>query len=173
MEHKKSVITALFADITGFTNFSNTNSLETVQKMLSELYSIAEMLAPKHNGRFTEITGDEISMHFENPSDAIDVAIELRNNFEPLAKKYTLNIRMGIYTGEGITWYPKVNNIYFPYVTGMLQILANTIEASVDIGKIGISKVTLDMIKDHKFKEYEIKETIRKGLTEKVEYIEI
>jgi len=172
-QHTKE-ITALFADIAGFTRFVTNNKNETVRTLLSDFYSIAEKLAPEHSGRFTEITGDEVSMHFENPDNAIDTAILIRESFKKIQKKYhNIDVHIGIDTGIGITWHPIVNKITFPYVTGKLQIVATIIENTVSAGEIGISTNTLKNLVRHKFPRYKIERTTRKGLDHEIEYIRI
>jgi len=173
MDKKKKITTALFADMSGFTKFSEKNNVETVQEFLEQLYGMSNRVAKNHNGTFTEITGDEVSFHFDNPRDALIAAKDLQSQLKDILEKHSLNVRMGIHTGEAIFWHVEISNILFPYVTGDVQIIATRLEKNATKGKIAISKETSLLINTPELNEIKDKKSISQGFSHSIEYIEI
>lgn len=175
MDKKKKITTALFADISGFTRFSEKNKTETTQKLLEQFYRIAKKVATDNNGTFTEITGDEVSLHFDTPKDSLIAAKDLQSKVKFIFKQYDplLDVRIGIHTGEAIFWHVEIANILFPYVTGNVQIIAERLENSTTKGKIAISKKTISLINIPELNQIKTKKSILKGFSTPIEYIEI
>ncbi|MBN8523913.1 MAG: adenylate/guanylate cyclase domain-containing protein [Planctomycetes bacterium] len=92
----------LFADVRGFTKWSEPRSPEEVLLMLDGVYTAAEhACAPFHPER-TKHTGDEVMMFFSDPLDAARAAIALRDEVGAFLGLYGLHVGMGIHHGDVI-----------------------------------------------------------------------
>lgn len=92
----------LFADVRGFTKWSEPRSPEEVLLMLDGVYTAAEhACAPFHPER-TKHTGDEVMMFFSDPLDAARAAIALRDEVGAFLGLYGLHVGIGIHHGDVI-----------------------------------------------------------------------
>lgn len=91
--------TVLFMDIRGFTQWSESQSPEKVVMMINAYCETAEQCWEHSDAIKVKLTGDEIMIVFQTPSNAIQVAIQLKQAISQLLKHYDLSIGIGIHTG--------------------------------------------------------------------------
>lgn len=103
-------VTILFADIVGFTRFSSTMNPNELVKMLDEVFSEFDNLVDKYNIEKIKTIGDAYmavgglpipsAKHCQNVADlALEINQIIKKKF---AKKYNLQLRIGIHTGIAI-----------------------------------------------------------------------
>jgi len=103
-------VTILFADIVGFTRFSETMSPSELVDMLDEVFSEFDNLVDKYNIEKIKTIGDAYmavgglptptAKHCQNVAD---MALEINQIIKlKFAKKYNLQLRIGIHTGIAI-----------------------------------------------------------------------
>jgi class 3 adenylate cyclase len=94
--------TVLFADIRGFTRWSENRPPEEVLSMLDGMFGEAEATCSDFNPVRTKHTGDEIMMFFTDPLSAGRAALALRDRIQPRLAPLGLGIGIGIHCGEVI-----------------------------------------------------------------------
>ncbi len=97
----------LFADISGFTKFSNKNDAEFIFDFLSKVLNKSSGIINKNNGVVDKFVGDQIIGIFgitdnKNRSEnALKSALEIREFFKEF-KKYKIDVKISIVKGEMI-----------------------------------------------------------------------
>lgn len=171
---KESNITAVFIDISGFTQFSLNNKPRSVYKMLEEFYKIVELETINNNGSLTEIVGDEAVCHFNNVDNAFKTALNLQNKLSEFKNKYKVNFRTSINDGLAINTTIKAHKSKFKVVTGIIQILGERLLKLGKKGSIVMPLSTAKKIKEIDLNNLEIKQSKIKGFGDKViDYIEL
>lgn len=97
--------TVLFADIRGFTHWSECHTPEEAVAMLNQYFETAETIWSESSVIKTEYTGDEIMGVFPEAFDAVRIGHTLRVELGKLLRKFGLGLGVGIHTGlvtEGI-----------------------------------------------------------------------
>jgi adenylate cyclase len=154
---KRKSLTILFADIKGFTNFSDTHGPEEVLNFLKAFFAEMNKAIIERNGIIDKLLGDGILAFFgdftdsdTHAYDAVRAAIEMQRKIPDLQKRlgFDFQVRIGVHTGP-----VDVGNIgsaeHLDYtVIGRNVNLAQRLEASCEPGKILISDVTYQMVKD-------------------------
>lgn len=92
----------LFADIRGFTKWSETRPPEEVLLMLDGVYAAAEHAAAPFTPVRTKYTGDEVMMFFSEPLAAASAALALRDEVGAFLAIYGLHVGVGLHHGEVI-----------------------------------------------------------------------
>jgi adenylate cyclase len=154
---ERKSLTILFADIKGFTNFSDTHGPEEVLDFLKAFFSEMNQVIIERNGIIDKLLGDGILAFFgdftdsdTHAYDAVRAAIEMQKKVPYLQKRlgFDFEIRIGVHTGS-----VTVGNIgsreHLDYtVIGRNVNLAQRLEANCEPGKILISDSTYEIIKD-------------------------
>lgn len=94
--------TVLFADIRGFTHWSESHAPEEAVGMLNRYFESAELVWANSSVIKTEYTGDEIFGVFGSALDAVQVAHALRVELGRLLASYDLGVGIGVHTGPVI-----------------------------------------------------------------------
>jgi len=92
----------LFADIRGFTKWSESHSPEEVLLMLDGVYSAAEQACASFRPARTKHTGDEVMMFFSEPFVAAQAALALREEVGSFLALYGLHVGIGLHHGDVI-----------------------------------------------------------------------
>ena len=112
--------TALFADLRGFTTFSDQAEPEEVLNLLREYHGAMGRLIVEHGGTLEHFAGDGMMVFFNDPvpqpdhvERAVRMAVEMREMFAGLSAKWA---RLGFELGLGIgiaTGYATLGRIGF------------------------------------------------------------
>lgn len=94
--------TILFADIRGFTHWSERHAPEEAVAMLNRYFEAAERIWTNTSVIKTEYTGDEIMGVFPEAHDAVRIAQALRLELGRLLRELGLDIGVGLHTGPVI-----------------------------------------------------------------------
>jgi adenylate cyclase len=92
----------LFADIRGFTKWSEMRAPEEVLLMLDGVYAAAESACAPFKPARTKHTGDEVMMFFADPVSAARAALAMREEVGAYLSLYGLNIGIGLHHGDVI-----------------------------------------------------------------------
>jgi len=92
----------LFADIRGFTKWSESRPPEEVLLMLDGVYSAAEQACAPYKPARTKHTGDEVMMFFAEPLAAARAAVALRDEVGAFLAMYGLHVGIGMHHGDVI-----------------------------------------------------------------------
>lgn len=160
----KKEITVLFADVRGFTTFSEKHSPEEVVLYLNELLSEMTDVIMKYDGTLDKFVGDEIMALWNVPLEqsdhtlkAVKCAIEMIEKNRILAEKWTkegkdaLYIGIGINTGEAVVGNMGAENKKMDYTAiGDTVNLGARVEALTRAlnADILITEYVYDKIKD-------------------------
>jgi class 3 adenylate cyclase len=99
---KRQERTILFADIRGFTQWTERRSPEEAVAMLNRYFETAERVWADSSIIKTEYTGDEIMGVFPSATDAVRIAQALRLELGRLLAGFDLGIGLGLHTGPVI-----------------------------------------------------------------------
>jgi class 3 adenylate cyclase len=175
MVNTRKLLTIVFSDLRGFTEFSDKADPEDVIDLLNDYLSVMTALVFKYEGTLDKIMGDGMLVFFGDPipmpdhaERAVKMAIAMKEKIKHLQEKwpleeYQLNIGIGINTG-----YVTVGNIgsenRMDYtVIGKQVNLASRLQSEAKAGQILISKRTFEAVKEF-IEAEEIQEITVKGL---------
>ncbi|MBD3306906.1 adenylate/guanylate cyclase domain-containing protein [candidate division KSB3 bacterium] len=98
---KRRERTVLFMDIRGFTQWSEPQHPEDVVTMLNAYFGIAETLW-RHSPAVIKVkyTGDEVMIVFSTATDALSLALQLRDEIQTFLSEYELSAGIGIHSGQ-------------------------------------------------------------------------
>lgn len=110
---ERQEITILFADIRGFTSFSEIHSPEMVVEVINRYFDLAANAVRNHNGIVDKYLGDAVMALFNTPlleakdhaMDAVKAALDLKLNiarYHETVETDKLSFGVGIYTGEAV-----------------------------------------------------------------------
>lgn len=92
----------LFADIRGFTAWSEDKEPELVVSLLNEFYDQAEKTIVAHEGMKPHFIGDEVMTWFVDVNQALATAVTLRDAFQKQLRPYGLAAGLGLHIGPVI-----------------------------------------------------------------------
>ena len=139
---EKNLVAIMFTDITGYTSIS-TKDEQFAFELIRIKKSILLKILKKHKGKFIKEIGDGTLSYFENPTKAIESAIEL---IAQSKINKNLNIRVGLHYGSVIL---AKDDIYGDAVN-----IASRVESMSTSNSILITKDLADNIKLNKEYSY-------------------
>lgn len=111
---KRQVISVLFADIRGYTTFSERVSPEKVLEVLNHYLSVAGDIIIGWEGTLDKFMGDGLMAIFNAPTPqpdhaqrAAESALAMRQGIEEINRAYRMNLQysLGIHVGEAVVGY--------------------------------------------------------------------
>ena len=145
-------ITALFADLRGFTAFAESAEPEEVLGVLREYHAAAGELVVRNGGTLEHFAGDGLMAFFNDPAPvhdhqrvAVRTAIELRERFTGLAARwrkrgYELGLGIGLGVGYATLGRIGFEGRYDYGAVGNVVILASRLSDAAQPGEILISQ---------------------------------
>lgn len=145
-------ISAMFADLRGFTSFAEVAEPEEVLGVLREYHAAAGELVISHHGTVEHFAGDGLMAFFNDPSPledhelaAAQTAIELRERFAELAARwgrrgYELGLGIGIAVGYATLGRIGFEGRYDYGAVGNAVILASRLSDAAQPGEILVSQ---------------------------------
>ena len=156
---KRKLLTVLFADIRGFTTFSEKATPEEVVHMLNEYLTAMTAIIFKHGGTIDKFMGDCIMAIFGAPIEqsdharrAVQTAIEMQKEMENLKKmwqssgKKSVDAGIGINSGDMVVGNIGSENIMDYTVIGDNVNLAARLQSNASGGEIIISAATYKLL---------------------------
>lgn len=149
----RRVMTILFADLKGFTSYSETHTPAEVTEMLNEYFTVAiPAVATRHGGQVDRIIGDALMVTFNRLGDQEDHArraaqagLELQEQTGRIAAQHPgwPRFRVGINTGEVLISVLGGEGGRTHTVIGDAVNIASRIEGRAPVGEVAITAETL------------------------------
>ncbi|MBA2332762.1 MAG: adenylate/guanylate cyclase domain-containing protein, partial [Actinobacteria bacterium] len=149
LEKGESEVTVLFADLEGFTAFSERHGPDEVTQMLNTYFEAAIPAVERHGGKVDRLIGDAVMATFENaddhPEQAARAALPLQESAGAVAAANPdwPRFRVGLNTGAasaGVLGSLAGGRTYS--VVGDTVNLASRIEGLAPVGGVAIGTVT-------------------------------
>ena len=140
MQLSRQKRTILFADIRGFTRWSESHSPEEVASLVNHYYATVEATFGRYRVVKFKFTADEAMAVFLEADEAVRAALDLRLQCERILNRHGLGAGIGLHTGqvvEGLLGSPQLR---FYDVLGDTVNTANRIEKSAASGEVWISE---------------------------------
>jgi len=156
----KQIVTILFADISGFTPFSEKHDPETVFDVLNQYLALAANAILEEEGTLDKFIGDAVLAIWNSPDPQADHALRAaraalnivqrsmnaHRNFSDPAQH--LMFRIGITTGPAIIGSIGALELFNYTAIGDTVNLAQRLQASAQRGQILVERTTHEIIKD-------------------------
>lgn len=153
----RRIMTILFADLKGFTSFSETHSPAAVTAMLNEYFHVAvPAVATKHGGQVDRIIGDALMVTFNRlgtqPDHAMRAAragLELQEVTGRIAARHPgwPRFRVGINTGEVLVSVLGAEGGRTHTVIGDAVNVASRVEGQAPVGGVAVTADTLAQLR--------------------------
>lgn len=153
-------ITALFADMRGFTAFAEKADPEEVLGVLRQYHTTVGELAVANNGTVEHFAGDGLMVFFNDPTPiddhqlaAVRTACAMRDQFATLSaawrkRGYELGLGIGIATGYATMGRIGFEGRYDYGAVGTSVILASRLSSAARAGQILISQRVMAVVED-------------------------
>lgn len=153
-------ITALFADLRGFTAFAERAEPEEVLGVLRQYHATVGQLAVANHGTVEHFAGDGLMVFFNDPTPiadhqlaAVRTACEMRDQFAVLAtdwrkRGYELGLGIGIAAGYATVGRIGFEGRYDYAAIGTSVILASRLSSAAKAAEILISQRVMAVVED-------------------------
>jgi adenylate cyclase len=153
-------ITALFADLRGFTAFAEKADPEEVLGVLRDYHATVGVLAVANQGTLEHFAGDGLMVFFNDPAPvanhqlaAVRTACEMRDRFARLAadwhkRGYELGLGIGIATGYATVGRIGFEGRYDYGAVGTSVILASRLSSVAKAGQILVAQRVMAAVED-------------------------
>lgn len=154
-------ITALFADLRGFTAFAEQAEPEEVLGVLRQYHTTVGELAVANGGTVEHFAGDGLMVFFNDPKPvadhqlaAVTTACQMREQFGPLSmawrkRGYELGLGIGIAAGFATLGRIGFEGRYDYAAIGNSVILASRLSGAATEGQILVSQRVFAAVEDH------------------------
>jgi len=179
------IVTVLFADIRGFTEFAETHSAKRVVEVLNRLFSELTRVIFKHKGTFDKYIGDAVMAFYGAPVSYEDDVIralqtpqEKQHVFGQMKEKWeseeltSLALGVGLHTGEVVVGNIGSEKVMDYTVIGDTANVAKRLQEIAGPGQVLISQSTYRQVKDQAIVK-EIHSTLLKGKLEPIAIYEL
>jgi len=160
LDGAKQIVTVLFADMSGFTPFSEKHNPETVFSVLNHYLALAAQAILDEEGTLDKFMGDAVLAIWNSPDPQADHAlraaraalnivrrsIEAHCNFKDPEQHMTF--RIGITTGPAIIGNVGTTELFNYTAIGDTVNLAQRLQTSAQRGQILLESTTYEIIKD-------------------------
>ena len=150
-------ITILYADICGFTSYSETKEPVQIVKLLSKLFPKFEKRCIKNNCYKVHTIGDcyvalglkdfDKANHIEKTENVIRLALSMAKCIKGMRMQANLQMRIGIHTGNIIAGIVGTKVVRYD-IYGPDNDIANKAESAGSPGKINITEITKAILED-------------------------
>jgi adenylate cyclase len=151
----------LFADLSGFTPFSEKNEPEVVFSVLNSYLSLAAQAILEQEGTLDKFMGDAVLAIWNSPDEQPDHALRAVRAAQEIMRRAVIahsefsdpeqrmSFRIGITTGEAIIGNVGTNELFNYTAIGDVVNLAQRLQSSAQSGEIMIEKATYDIVSEH------------------------
>jgi class 3 adenylate cyclase len=154
---KYDEVSILFTDFENFTDMASSMSAERLVSELNEIFEVFDRMLEANNVEKIKTIGDSYmavaGVPHEDVSHAVNVvhaALELLEYIEERNRdsSFKWRMRVGVHSGESIAGVVGKKKFTFD-IWGDSVIIASRMEATGEPGRVNVSAVTRDLIKDH------------------------
>jgi len=161
LDGRKQTITVLFADLNGFTPYSEKHKPEIVFSVLNSYLSIAAQAILEQEGTLDKFMGDAVLAIWNSPDEQPDHALRAVRAASEIIRRSILahsqfpdpeqrmTFRIGITTGAAIIGNVGTSELFNYTAIGDVVNLAQRLQTSAKSGEILIEKTTYDIVADH------------------------
>ena len=140
-------LSILFADLQGFTSYSEQTPEEEVKAMLDEYWRAAAPVAAEHDGWIDKTIGDALMIVFRNEGHALraaraGLAFQQATGHVAAAKPQWPRFRTGVNSGTAVVGLPEVRGARRLTVTGDAVNVAARLEGQARAGEVVIGEST-------------------------------
>jgi class 3 adenylate cyclase len=144
-------LTVLFADLQGFTSYSEQTSEAEVKAMLDEYWRAAAPVAHAHDGWIDKTIGDALMIVFRNGDHALRAAraaldFQLATAGVAASRPEWPRFRTGVNSGSAVVGLPEVRGARRLTVTGDAVNLAARLEGQARAGEVVIGENTREAL---------------------------
>ena len=161
LDGAKQIVTVLFADMSGFTPFSEKHNPETVFSLLNQYLSLAAHAILEEEGTLDKFMGDAVLAIWNSPDPQPDHALraaraalniilrskEIHGSLDDPEQR--MMFRIGITTGPAIIGNVGTAELFNYTAIGDTVNLAQRLQAAAKSGQILLEKTTYQIIADH------------------------
>jgi adenylate cyclase len=152
------VVTVLFADIRGFTRFTEEHTAPLVVETLNRVFRVLSHVVFAHRGTFDKYLGDGLMAFYGAPiagdddaRRAVDTAIEMQRRFHDLTVEagpamQGLGLGIGMHTGEAIVGNIGSDRVMDYTVVGDTVNVAKRLQEAAPAGQTLVSEATCRMV---------------------------
>lgn len=104
---RRKLVTVLFADVSGFTAFSEHMDAEDVANIVNRLWTRADRIIQEHGGRIDKHIGDAVmalwgaeTAREDDAERAVRAALKIQNAFRENAGQLPIGLKVGINSGQ-------------------------------------------------------------------------
>ncbi len=157
-EEERRLVTVLFADVVGFTSFSEQRDPEEVRRVIAVYFERLAREIRRFGGTIEKFIGDAImalfgapTAHEDDPQRAINAALEMQAAITEINAKLlatdglTLQMRIGIMTGKVVGGARSFEQSGEYTVTGDVVNTAARLQSSAGPGQILVGELTHQM----------------------------
>jgi class 3 adenylate cyclase len=151
-------VTVLFADIRGFTKFTEQHTAAQAVEALNRVFTELTRIIFKHRGTFDKYMGDAVMAFygapFPGPDDtlrAVQTALEMRSAFERLRAEGNLRelgLGIGLHSGEATVGNVGSEMVMDYTVIGDTVNVAQRLQEDARSGEILVSAATYERVRD-------------------------
>lgn len=157
---ERQEVTTLFADIRGFSTYSERSDPEKVVEVINQYFAVASVAVDRHEGVIDKYLGDAVMAHFNTPlrpvSDHAWRAVLAAWDFKQAIDEYLrhvpgedrLPVGIGINTGESVVGNVGAEDRMEYTAIGDAVNLAKRLQESARGGQILLSSSTYELVKD-------------------------
>jgi adenylate cyclase len=157
---ERQQITTLFADIRGFSTFSESSDPEKVVEVINQYFALAVAAVDRHEGIIDKYLGDAVMAHFNTPLRpiaghawrAVLAAWDFKQSIEEYSRRVSdedrLDVGIGINTGEPVVGNVGAEGRMEYTAIGDAVNLAKRLQESAKGGQILLSSSTYELVKD-------------------------
>jgi class 3 adenylate cyclase len=156
-------VTVLFADIRGFTLYTERRSGSAVVETLNRIFPILSQVILTHRGTFDKFLGDGLMAFYGAPvagdddaQRAVRTALEMQHRFRDLAAGFpdmaSLSLGVGLHSGEAIVGNIGSEKLMDYTVVGDTVNVAKRLQEQALGGQVLISRATYEQVSGIKAK---------------------
>ena len=157
---ERQQITTLFADIRGFSTYSERSDPEKVVEVINQYFAFASTAVDRHEGIIDKYLGDAVMAHFNTPLRPVadhawravlaawDFKQAIEEHLRRVPQEDRLTVGIGINTGEPVVGNVGAEDRMEYTAIGDAVNLAKRLQESAKGGQILLSSSTYEMVKD-------------------------
>lgn len=149
LPEQRRLITALFADLSGFTSLSERLDPETLSEIIGEVIRTLAEIVERFGGTVLNYAGDAVLAGFGVPESAGDdasralaAALEMRDTVPALPAARGLTLHIGVNTGHAVARYTGSSGHVAYTILGDAVNSAQRLEAAAPTGEIYVGPLT-------------------------------
>ena len=160
LDGDKRIVTTLFADISGFTSYSEKNPPEVVFKILNSYLSLAAQAILEEEGTLDKFMGDAVLALWNSPDPqedhalravraAVNIVRRTQEEYKTIVEvSQHMTFRIGISTGPAIIGNVGTSELFNYTAIGDTVNIAQRLQSSAKPGQILLQKSTYDIVAD-------------------------